>query len=425
MTRTARLIVGAVVFLASRDLAGAQTLSLEAAQAEARAHAPDPATLRARITEAEAIAAQSGRRFRDNPVVSSSFSSGAVVGFEDEHAWAVGISQLFDLSGSRRPRVASASADLARARFQEQDGLRALDERVAVAVAELAYQQRIVARDQRLLALYQLAADGAHRQLEVGQGTQLDTDASDLDLAGARITVEQARGDLDRSRVQLGRLLGRDTSAEFAVDDPSERFDEVTATDLAAIVERDPRVQAAAAELDAARFEQRMFERLAKPMPTFGIEFGSQRRDIPAGSFSGAPFAGSLTAVWPDRELGMNISVPLPVFDKQQESRARSTGRILTAEAELRVVRADVRSELEISWLALQSATRAAQAVSGTRELVDRDAGFLDQAVRAGALDAVARSISLRRLEEAGRQVDAAIRDYRAARAAWRRRLVP
>jgi hypothetical protein len=169
-----------------------------------------------------------------------------------------------------------------------------------------------------------------------------------------------------------------------------------------------------------------MVDRLASPVPTFGVDYGVQRRDIPAGSFTGVPFAGSLTTAWSDRELIFNVSVPLPVFDRQQEPRARATGRVLAAEARLRISQADVRSELEAASVSVQGAARAAQAVAGTPDLIARDAGFVEQAVRAGAFDAVTRSLALRRLEDAGRRVDTAVREYRAARAAWiRRSLAP
>src|SRR5207244_798708 len=110
--------------------------------------------------------------------------------------------------------------------------------------------------------------------------------------------------------------------------------------EFSAVVDRDPRVQAALAEIDAAKFERTTFERLATPMPTFGIDAGYTRRDIPTGAFSGTLFANTLTAIWPDRELVFNVSLPIPLFDRQQEPRARATGRILTAEAKLRTARA-------------------------------------------------------------------------------------
>jgi len=54
---------------------------------------------------------------------------------------------------------------------------------------------------------------------------------------------------------------------------------------------------------------------------------------------------------------------------------------------------------------------------------IDRDVTFVEQAVRAGAFDALQRTQALRRLLESGQINDTAVRDFRTARAAWLRRL--
>jgi hypothetical protein len=77
---------------------------------------------------------------------------------------------------------------------------------------------------------------------------------------------------------------------------------------------------------------------------------------------------------------------------------------------------------LNATWSALQAATRAFQRVADTSTIVDRDATFVEQAVRAGQFDVSTRSLTLRRLEEAGRRIDVAVRDLRVARATWLRR---
>ena len=154
-----------------------------------------------------------------------------------------------------------------------------------------------------------------------------------------------------------------------------------------------------------------------------GANYGRQTRDIPAGSFVGSPLAGPLAANWTDAELVFNVSVGLPLFNRQREPRARATGRILAAEARLRIARGDVRAELESSWAALQAAVRAFQRVAATTAIIDRDAAFVEQAVTAGAFDTLTRTQELGRLQDAGRRVDTAVRDLRAARAAWLRRM--
>lgn len=425
---TSRRFVSLTVVIAAvmpAILHAQQVLSLAEAQAEARRNAPEAAEIQARIAGAEAISAQAGRRWRDDPTLASNVFRGGLVGHPDENAWSVGVRQPIDLSGSWKPRAATAAADVTRTRFEGDDGLRALDERVAVAVADVALAQRQVARSDRIAELQRIAAGAVQRQFEVGTAPQIDADAAALDLAGALMTLEQARGELDRSRVRLGRLLGREASRDLVVEDPPDASDVPSVPDFATIVDRDPRVRAATAELEAARLERQMFERLVVPTVTVGADYGRTRSDIPLGAFSGAAAANTLTANWTDSELLFSASVPLPLFNRQREPRARATARTLAAEARVRAARADVRSEVESAWTDLQAAVRVLQSVANTSAILDRDATFIEQAVRAGQFDTTTRTQALRRLEESGRRIDTVVRDLRAARAAWIRRVGP
>ena len=408
--------------VSAADVCAQRVLSLAEAQSEARVAAPEVGELQARISAADAIAVQAGRRFRDDPTVSGSLFRGELLGHPDENAWSVSFRQPLDFSGSSRPRLASANADVSRAQFDRDAGLRLLDERVAVAVADLALAQRQVARALQLTNLARIAADAAHQQFDAGTAPHIDADSADLDLAGTLLTLEQTNGDLARSRTRLARLLGRLTPDALAVDDPQESEDVgPAAPDVAPLVVRDPRVRAAMAEIDAARFERDTFARLTRGPLTLGLDYGRERRDIPAGSFGGAPFASGLTASWADSDLVFNVTVPLPWFNRQLEPRARATGRLLAAEAALQRVRADVSAEIHVAWDTLVAAARAVQTVAATPAILNRDAGFIEQAVRAGQFDATTRVIALRRLEDAGRRLDVAVRDLRAARAAWMR----
>jgi outer membrane protein TolC len=425
--RRHRVIVLGVMLsavVAPRDASAQRALSLADAQAEARVHAPDAGELQARIAAAEAMAAQAARRFRDDPTISGGFSQGRVVGRSDESSWSLGVQQPFDLSGSWKPRAASAAADVERSRQERENGLRALDEQVAIAFADSALAQRQLARDERLADLYRMASDAVHQQFQVGAAPQIDDDSAELDLAGALASVEMVRGDLNRNRARLARLLGRESGGDLAVDDGSEVPDLApTPPEFAVLVDRDSRVRAALAEVDAATFQRQIFERLIRPPLTVGVEYGRQTRDIPVGSFVGAPFASSLAANWTDAEIVFNVGVALPLFNRQREPRAQATGRVLTADAKLRTARADVRAELESSWAALQAAASALKRVAPTGAIIDRDVTFVEQAVGAGAFDTLTRTQELRRLQEAGRRVDTAVRDFRAARAAWIRRI--
>ena len=411
-----------VAVLTVATAARAQTpLTLSAAQSEARAHAPDAAELMARLRGATVIAEDAGRAQRHDPALSITGRPGFVLGEPDEYGVDVGISWTLDVSGSWRSRERSAAADRDRMKADLENGLRALDEAAAIALANLAFSQRTVRRLERVGALHGLAADAAKRKLDVGEGNQLDVDAADLDFAAARASAAQAQGDLASARIRLARLLGRARSDDLVAEDPTESGAGPSDMELTLLVQRDPRVNAAEAEIRAADYELETYERMVWPKPTLGLGYGFRKRAIPPGSFRG-PAASGMSAAWNDSDLGFTLTLPIPVLDRQTQPRTRAEARRWSAMARIESVRADVRSELETYAQTLGAATQTLAALAQTPTIIDRDFDLLQRAVRAGALDSVSRAQSVRRLEEAGRRYDAAIFDTRAGRARWVRR---
>lgn len=297
----------------------------------------------------------------------------------------------------------------------------ALDEAVAASVAELSFAQRIVEQADRIAKLFAVSAEAARKELDVGEGNQIDADQAALDYSAARAAAARARGDLGGARARLARLLGRRQPSDVTVADEPVFVASPAQAEVSAIVERNPRVQAAEAELRAARFELEIAKRTILPKLTLGAVFTYPQRDIPAGSFTG-PGANGLSAVWRDPELTFSLALPLPVFDRKQTERAQAAARILVADAQLSKVRADLEEELAAASSTLQAATAAYIEMAQTPEIIDREFELLDKALRAGALDAVARAVSLRRLQEAAGRFHAAVRDLRVAQAQWTRR---
>lgn len=399
--------------------AHADTLTLAGAQSEARARAPEGGELAARIRGAEVIARDAHRMIRTDPIASGEYTTGALTGNPDERTLRAGIEWTIDVSGSWRPRGAAADADLDRARFDGDAGLRALDEAVAIAVADLALAQRRAARVERVVELFRIAHGAAKKQLEVGQGNQLDVDAAELELAAAEGDLVGAQGERQAAQIGLSRLLGRRSFADLAVDDPDESTELPNESELAALVMHDPRVRAAEAELRGARLERRTNDRLVWPTLTLGAALEHARKDVPAGAFVGMPAA---SARWTDTEVMFSAALPLPLFDRRREARARSLARIYAAEANVVRVSADVLAQLQDAWSALRAAAATYQALAKTPQIVDREIGLLNKALATGALDTVARSQALRRLVDAGRRHDEALHDLRVARARWIRR---
>jgi cobalt-zinc-cadmium efflux system outer membrane protein len=358
---------------------------------------------------------------RQNPILSATFIPGSLVPGIDERSWGLGVSQTFDVSGSWGPRRESARADRDRTSWDREEGLRALDEAVAIAMADAARAQRRVERTGRIVALQTTAAEAAHKQLEIGQGNQLDVDAADLDLAVVRGDARAAASTLGVARAELARLLGRIDATSLSVEDSDDRGG-VEDRASASHVEQSPRVQSARAEVRAAELGLATERRMVWPEITLRLGYDDVRHNVPLGAFRGpVPGRTGLAAAWDDRDVSLGFELPVPLFNQRQAERARATSRILSAEAVARIAEADVRRDVEVAYLRLDGAARVFGELAKTPEIVNRELELLDKAVRSGALDVIARAVAIRRLQEAGARYEDATRELRVARARWRR----
>lgn len=395
-------------------------LTLSAAQAEARARAPETAQLAARLRTAELAVGPASRVLTFNPVLSGSYAPGAVTGDPEERAGTAGLVLPIDISGSWVPRGQATRAGRDKAALERDDGLRALDEAVGIAFAQVALAQRRLDRARSLAGLRELAAAAADDELRAGQGTQLDVDAAQLDASAARAQVARATGGLDDARAHLARLLGRGRFEDLQVQEPPASTSVPGRAELDRIADGDPRVRAARAELVAAQFELDAAVRSAWPVPSIGVEYKQSRTDIPVGSFHGAG-ADALSALWIDSEVAFSLRIPLPLFDRKQVERAAARGRILRATAALAIVRADVVEQSARTWAELRSAIAAFAELAATPTVLAREESLLQQSVRQGALSPVERAVAIARLQGAYDAYDAAAHALWVARVRWQR----
>lgn len=398
----------------------AAPLTLEQAQAEARANGPVLKVAQAQADGARAVAAASGRYFTEAPELTAGYSPGALTGEPGRDDFDVEISQRFNLSGSwvSERRAAEAGRDEATASLN--DAGRALDEQVAVAFAGLQFAQRHVESLRRAEELFRIAADAARRSLEVGNGNQLELDAAELDLAGARAQLASSAAEVESARAHLALLLGRRDSGELNAAESPLVLDIPGRSEFTHWVERDPRVIAADKAVERARSAREATVRSRWPGVTLGVGYSQQRFDVPAGAFSGV---SGLSAEWSDQSLGLKLSVPIPVVDTVAQPVAEATAQQLMAQAQAAVVRGEIHAELSTRWSQLKAAVDVAAALEHTPEILERDYKLLSQAVRAGALDAVARAQSLRQLNDAAMRWDEARRQLAEARAHWEREI--
>jgi len=416
--RSAWPVVAIAAALAPPARAQPAPLTLLQAQAEARAHAPERAVADAALAGAREREAVAGLWLTHDPVATGRYQQPSPGAGLDDRTWSLGLAWTIEVSGAWRARGQAARAAVTAADGEHASALLALDGEVAQVVAELADAQRRVARVTRMIALRELAAHAAERTRATGGGTQLDVDAATLDLRAAQIDGAAARGDLEASRVRLARLLGRSDAAGLEVADDIDRSPAPPAAMIDDLVDRDPRVRATAAQLDAARLAADAERRAAIPGVTVGVELERARHDIPGGTFAAAPGLGG---TWSEWELGLELSVPLPLVDRNRAARVAASADVRSWQARLAEVRMDVRAEIAAAQARLSAAISAMDAAADIPPILDREVQLLDKALRAGGIEFSTWAQQAHRLVEVGRTYDEAVLVLRRARAAWAR----
>lgn len=413
MSRSLALIL--LVLPLSARAGGREGLTLDAAQAQARRHAPEAAEIEARFAGAKMRADDARRIVRHDPTITALVEKGG----GDERSTEVSLAIPLDLAGSFLPRRRSARSMLDASRFDREEALRTLDEIVAIAVADLADAQRGSGRSSRVVALYRVAAEAARKERQVGKGNLLESDAADLDYAVALRAEAEASRALAQAQAELARLLGRPSPDGVVVADPIEASTLPPPPDVEALLQQDPAVRAAASDADTARLLLAVENRRRLGPIEAEVGYLEGRREIPATAFQGA---GATAARWDDSATSLRVAIPLPFFDRNREARAGARSQALAADARSIRVRAAARREIQSAWSRLTSATRAAAAFAGVTETIDRDLVLLDKAFQAGAMDSVTRAQALRRVEAAAEEMDASVHELRLARAAWAHR---
>ncbi len=279
---------------------------------------------------------------RPNPTLDFEQQSG-VLNSPGESVTTVGVSAPLELGGKRGRRI-----DLAQAELEIVD-------------AEIADRERRLAADVHAVYVDALAAQ---RDLEITEG--LDRlDMQTVRVVEARVTEGDAAPlELDLLRVELFRLRSRRTLVEgrlqatllklktlagIPLDHPIRvRGDlsvpllrEPPATPQAAIeiaLRSRPDLRAALLAEEAAQAGLRLAKSLSVPDLTIKARYGTSR-----STFDNSP-VGVLTDR--DKLLSVGISIPIPLFNRNQGAKAEAVAMIAQARTRREFVEAALRAEV-------------------------------------------------------------------------------
>lgn len=265
-----------------------------------------------------------------------------------------GVSQELELGLQRGSRKAAARAGLARAEALLEDRkLRVVAETRSAFLLALAAREKVRFSEQ-VEALGKSLYDAAKRREDAGSGTALETNLAKVEWGDSKRARIAAQRELAGRVADVGRLLSL-PPAEMGVLDGELRPPAPRDLDLGVLRkrarERSAFVRAGARAKDAARAEMTLSRKEIVPNVTVRGWWDSEA--------DGA-----------EEIVGLGISVPIPLFQRNQADIGAARAQARRAEAEAGFAQAWLEQEIDVAWQRSQ-ATR--------EELEVFDADILEQ----------------------------------------------
>jgi cobalt-zinc-cadmium efflux system outer membrane protein len=300
-------------------------------------------SLEAQVQAAQAEARHSG--LLSNPemdVTIENFGNSNAIRV-DSAEMTVAFSQSFGLGNKRgkRRNQGVLAADVAACEYMQKKAELIAELRKAF-LAVLADQQRRVVADQQLQLAQEVLAAVNARGAD-GQSPLEQTRARTA-LATSRIAVNSTQRDLDASRIQLALFWGNQMPLFAKVSGKIETISE-SAPDLQTLVEgvaKHPEVAKCTAEV--AHQEATVELSLAERMPDITVSGGVRHFQETN-----------------DNALVAGLSVPLPLFNRNQEAVSEARHRLTAAKADLETTRSTIVANLKQAHQALLCAKAEAR----------------------------------------------------------------
>jgi len=276
-----------------------------------------------------------------NPILDLEGATGSLTGSSAESSLSLGVSQEFLLAGKRGKRLAAAERELELQRLQMAERERVLHEEVSTAYYDLLLAEQRVTLAERFILLNRQLLDVARERLAAGDIPELEFNLVKVELARSVTAQITARRELAQGKARLRNLSGRTiegTGVTIGLIDSQpfrlppleelKRLAQANRTDLRIIAGEKNKGEA---ELDLARAE-------AVPNLTAGLAFRRDTTGMEIGGVEGRDTAYT---------LGLKLSLPIPLFDRNQAGIQEARARIGGAKSRLAAAQAKVDREVE------------------------------------------------------------------------------
>jgi len=279
-----------------------------------------------------------------NPTLDFQAGTGALTGSNDENSLALGISQEFILAGKRGKRLTIAERELDMYYWQLADRERVIREEVKTAFYDVILAEQRIALTERSIALNRQLLDVTKERLAAGDIPELEMNLVKVELArseGARIDVAKT---LYQNQAKLLTIMGLPIGKRYEISGKLESAITLTKTlaDLKQLaLGQRPDVKALEAEKGRGDADIILAQAERVPNLTTGLAVMRETTSMEIGGVEGKDTAYT---------IGLKLSMPIPVFDKNQAGVQEARAKRSSTESRLLAARRNIEQEVETAY---------------------------------------------------------------------------
>ena len=253
--------------------------------------------------------------------------------------WSIGIAQQFELGGQPSHRREVAQQELAAAKEAVQEIRRQIRGEVEQRFYKIVALQMRIEAEQKTLKLTEDSATIVKKRFKAGEDSRLDNNLALVEFERARNQLTLLNEQLLQARAELATTLQLPMgNVPDVVGDLTLRPLGYTLGQLLTTVEDRPQLKALGHRERAARSRLGLERASVYPDLTVGL---SAAREGPSGA--------------QDKIIGLNLSLPLPLFKRNATGIGRASADLTQIQIEREATRRDGKAQVSTFWQTLGS----------------------------------------------------------------------
>jgi cobalt-zinc-cadmium efflux system outer membrane protein len=300
-------------------------------------HHAELAALEKDAAAKQSLAIQSGTMA--NPTLELQGSTGSLTGSPEEHSVLIGINQELPLYGKLRLRREAGQQEAEVLQRQRDNTARLLRHEVSILGLDYLLASNRYKLSTDLVKLNRELVMVAEERFKAGDIPELELNLAKVELVRAETRLLEAEREQTPLRIKIAALSGLQESDIRLSDTFSTSMTALTGHDLVkTALNVRPDLLAVARDRDRAETENRLAAAETLPNLTAGIFAQWQRSSTEVGGMSSTSS---------DTQLGLRLSMPIPVFDRNQGGRGAARSRLEAADSRRLALERSITAEVQ------------------------------------------------------------------------------